>query len=332
MTTNNLQLNTNESTDLLIKNNAQAVNSLEYILKILRTEPQDNDIKRTNDRANTSFDLPEPSATNLDSTLAYVQTLIDELTTITVSSLLYLAKQIPIQRTGVDMFNIDDDSLKFPTLLQKQINIKVYGDSFIDSHAFKEVLATPSLKTCVRELICNIFVGAEADYHPVNNILTRMHLPHYHGTKKPHPFPKANPYFIFSDYSVTNTSHISSQMIVNAFVSQIFSELIERAYPNAKTAISVKRNYVGLVVYSGLDTQDISLSNDTQSERYYNVCYQGFTGNKNTACGTTPVRCNKMFSQDALQLMIAIRSELDSVLITSWQKLDSKKDYEDFME
>ena len=325
-------LTLNPKTSVLVKNSAIAVQNLELALSFL-TATTLTDTRQY--LANNADDVVgQHPDINIDSTVAYVQTLITSIADFT-------------QATFASNFLVDAYG-SFATIsygiaadTKATINI-VGGHNIIGNSVLACILFDAGFYDNVRAIFVDIFLNANPvsvaipDVLPITHLLQAMYYlevgqyPNIDNSQLSNKFLNMD--------GLNEWDDITKPMATSVLLSTVLGRLIQLKFPDISPAIRATRTKTSLLLTDLTHKTEIPLASYSDSRTcYYFVFWEGVAsgvrgGKKGEYRGATPVCCTGMFNLKNLEMMLALQEGLDRVYVYNWQKFDNLKDYCDFKE
>lgn len=317
-------LTLNDSTRPLVENNAQGLDNLEIAFSFLKSLTFDDAQSYLADHSDkVSAQYPE---LNVDSTVAYIQTLITACADLTTSA---FASHCAVDKDRSSL------TIKYGMAADAEITINIIGgDNVIGNGMLAGVFSDDGLYDNIRAIYLDIFLNAnpytviESNIFPINRLLKTMYELNCRQTPSMPIADRINKFLNIT--GIDGWQEITAKMVNAALLSTVLGRLIKLKLPSITPTIRLTSGYANLLLNDLTNKNEIRLSDyANEKTRYYNVYWEGFVDGEKTGYGSTPVCCVGMFNIINLAMMISLQQNFDKALIVSWQKLDNLQDYRD---
>lgn len=297
--------------------NHRTTDNFEYLLAILRND------SLVNTRVFMKIVVGEAvkrESADISSTALYSRCLINE-----VAKLLHKKIQ--------DSVNISRDAatnVKFHPFVappsQPDVNIRLVGSDIIEGDDFVYSLA--QLVDC-DQIEDYLFKTLTADNHAslINNLLSVATAADIYGVKDNGKLPNVPDMWLDKPLL---TSGVNRFIVLSAFIANMLKNILLEAMPDLLIGIKVNAFYVDLIVSHQSDDEIFFDGWNEEPCQYHHVYFKGFKDGALTTYGTTAVRSNGMFNRQHLQTLVALKNDLEHVILVSWQDLKDEKTYNAF--
>lgn len=209
---------------------------------------------------------------------------------------------------------------------QPDVNIRLIGSDIIEGDDFVYSLAQLVDYEQIEDYLFKTFV---TDNHAslMNNLLGVATAADIYGVKDNSKLPNVPNMWLDKPLL---TSGVNRFIVLSAFIANMLKDILLEDMPELLIGIKVNAFYVDLVVSHQADDEIFFDGWNEEPSQYHHVYFKGFKDGALTTYGTTAVRSNGMFNRQHLQALLALKNDLEHVILVSWQDLKDEKTYNAF--
>lgn len=209
---------------------------------------------------------------------------------------------------------------------QPDVNIRLIGSDIIEGDDFVYNQAQIVDYDQIEDYLFKIFT-ADSHASPMNDLLTTATKADIYGVMDNSKLPNIPAMWLDKPLL---TNGVNKFIVLSVFIANMFKDMLVDDMPELIVAIKVNAFYVDLVVSHQNDDEIFFDGWSEEPYQYHHVYFKGFKDGALTTYGTTAVRSNGMFNRQHLQALVALKNDLEHVILVSWQDLKDEKTYYTF--